>query len=101
MKTGKIGPRKFFYEKNVPDISDTECAYGEGEETVRHMLSECSQFSEWRKITWADEVEKARYNWIDLRSILTTLAYLKKAVKFMQKTSLLGQYQSLKWDNTT
>ena len=101
MRTGKIGLRKFLYERNVPDISNTECACGEGEETVRHVLTECSQFSELRKITWADEVKKARYNWIDLRSILTTSAYLKKAVEFMQKTGLLGQYRGLKWDNTT
>ena len=101
MKTGKIGLRKFLYERNVPDIEDTECACGEGEETLRHVLTECSQFSELRRIIWADEVKKARYNWIDLRSILTTPAHLKKAAEFMQKTGLLGQYRGLKLDNIT
>lgn len=101
MRTGKIGLRKFLYERNVPDIEDTECACGEGEETVRHVLTECSQFSELRKIMWADEVRKARFNWIDLRSILTTPAFLKKAAEFMQKTGLLGQYRGLNWVNTT
>ena len=78
-------------QRNVPDIEDTECACGEGEETVRHVLTECSQFSELRRIIWADEVKKTRCNWIDLRSILTTPAYLKKAAEFVQKTGLLGQ----------
>ena len=40
MRTGKIGLRKFLYERNVPDIGDTVCACGEGEETVRHVLTE-------------------------------------------------------------
>ena len=35
---------------------------------------------------WARAVRKARLNWIDLRTILTTPAYVKKATLFMQKT---------------
>lgn len=101
MRTSKIGLRKFLYERNVPDIDNTECACGEGEKTVRHVLTECSQFREMRRTIWADEVRKARYNYIDLRTILTTPAYLKKAAEFMQKTGLLGQYRGLKWGNTT
>ena len=101
MRTGKIDLRKFLYERNVPDIEDTECACGEGEETVRHVLTECSQFSELKRIIWADKVKKAWYNWIDLRPTLTTPAYLKKATEFMQKTGLLGQYWGLKWGSTT
>lgn len=62
MRTGKIGLRKFLYERNVPDIKDTKCACGEGGETVRDVLIECSQFSELRKIMWADEAKKAKFN---------------------------------------
>lgn len=57
--------------------------------------------AELRRITWADEVKKARYNWIDLHSILTTPAYLKKAAEFIPKTGLLGQFKGLKWGHTT
>lgn len=52
MRTGKIGLKKFLYERNVSDIDDTECACGEGEETVSHVLAECSQFGELRRTTW-------------------------------------------------
>ena len=45
MRTGKIGLRKFLYKGNVPDIKNTKCAYGEGEETVRHVLTKCLQIS--------------------------------------------------------
>ena len=100
VRTGKIGLKKFLYERTVPSIEDTECACGEVEETVRHILTECT-FEEMRRTLWADEVRKARYNWIDLRTILTIPAYLKKAAGFMQKTRLLGQFRGLKWDNTT
>ena len=68
MRTGKIGLKSFLYERNVPSIEDTECACGEGEESVRHILTECSQFGVMRRTLWADEVRKARYNWIDLRT---------------------------------
>lgn len=64
MRTGKIGLKMFLYERNVSDIDDTECACGEGEETVRHVLAECSLFGELRRTTWADEVRRARYNLI-------------------------------------
>lgn len=62
MKTGKIGLRKFFYKQKILDIGNTECAYGEKEETVRHLLIKCWQFSKLRKIIWADEVRKTRFN---------------------------------------
>lgn len=101
MKTGKIGLRKFLYERNIRDIEDTEYASGKGEETVRHVLTEYSKFSKLRKIMWAVEVKKARYNWIDFRSILTVPALSKKEAEFMQKTGLLGQYQGLNLVNTT
>ena len=45
---------------------------------------------------WACEVRKAKFNWIDLRMILTTPAYIKKAALSMQKTDLLRQFRGLK-----
>ena len=65
MRTGKIGLKKFLYERNVPDIDDTKCACGEGEETVWHVLAEWSHSGELRRTTWADEVRRARYIQLD------------------------------------
>ncbi len=44
MKRGKIGLKKFLYEQNVPSIEDMECKCKEGEELVRNILTEYSQF---------------------------------------------------------
>ena len=54
-----------------------------------------------RRTIWADEVRKASCNWIDVRIILTTPAYLKKTEGLMQKTGLFGQFQGQKWGGTT
>ena len=64
MRTGKIGLRKFLYERKVPDVRDSRCGCRRGEETVRHVLTdvltECPRFKEMRKTMWAREVRKAR-----------------------------------------
>ena len=101
MRTGKIGLRKFLHERNVPEVKDARCGCKRGEETVRHVLTECTRFKEIRRTMWAREVRKARLNWIDLRTILTTPAYVKRAALFMQKTDLLGQFRGLKWSEPT
>ncbi len=68
---------------------------------MRHLLTECTRFKEIRRTMWARKVEKDRLNLIDLRTILTTPAYVKKAALFMQKTDLLAQFQGLKWSEPT
>ena len=97
IRTGKIGLRRFLHERNVPEVKDERCGCRRGEETVRHVLTECTRYKEMRRSMWAREVRKARLNWIHLRTILTTPAYVKKTALFMQKTDLLGQFRGLKW----
>ena len=96
MRTGKIGLRKFLHERNVPEVKDARRGCKRGEETVRHVLTECTRFKKMRRTMWARKVRKARLNWIDLRTIFTTPAYVKKAALFMQKTNLLGKFRGLK-----
>ena len=96
MRTGKIGLQKFLHERNVPEVKDARCGCRRGKETVRHVLTECTRFKEMRRTIWAHEVREARLNWIDLCTILTTPAYVKKAALLMQKTDLLGQFRGLK-----
>lgn len=76
MWMGKIGLRKFLCEREVPDLREMRCGCGRGEETMRHILTECPRFKEMRNTMWEREVKKARLNWIDLRTILTTSAYV-------------------------
>ncbi len=76
----------------MPELKDARCGCRRGEETVRHLLTEYTRFKEIRRTIWANEVRKARFNWIDRRTILSTPAYVKKAALFMQKTDLLGQF---------
>ena len=101
MRRCKIGLKKFLYEWNLPSTEDTECTFREREESVRQILTKCSHFGVMKRTIWADEVRKANCNWIDVRIILTTPAYLKKAEVLMQKTGLFGQFQGQKWGGTT
>ncbi len=101
MRTGKIGLRKFLHERNLPEVKDARCGCKRGEEIVRHVLTECIRFKERRRTIWAREVGKAKLNWINLRTIRTTPAYVKEATLFMQKTDLLGQFRGLKWSEPT
>ena len=101
MRTGKIGLRKFLYERKVPGVEDARCGCKRGEETVRHVLTEGPRFKEMRRTLWAREVRKARLNWIDLRTILVNPIYAKKAALFMQKIDLLGQFRDLTWSEPT
>ena len=49
MRTGKIGLRKFLHERNVPKVKDARCGCRRGEETVRHVLTECTRFKKIRR----------------------------------------------------
>ncbi len=100
-KTGKIALKKFFHERKIHSIEGTECAFGERKELMRHILIQFSQFGGMRRTLCRDEVRKVRYNSIDLFTIRTTLAYLKKTEGIVQKTGCFGQFQGVKWGNTT
>lgn len=83
IKKEKIGPWKFLYECKVPNVEDVRYECRRGEVTVRHVLTECPRFKKMRRTMWAKEVRKARLNWIDLRTIFITPAYVKKAALFI------------------
>ena len=97
MKTGKIKLQKFLYKCKIPNVEDARCGCRREEETMRHILMECPRFREMRKRIWAQEVRKARLNWIEFCKILTTPAYVKKTALFILKIVLLGQFRGLTW----
>ncbi|EDN04892.1 predicted protein [Histoplasma mississippiense (nom. inval.)] len=96
MRTGKIGLRQFLYERKVPEITDTLCECGGGNQTVRHVLLACPRFNNLRTETW--ENGEGRGERLDLKEILTTPKLAKKAARFMILTRLLGQYGAITED---
>ncbi|EDN05278.1 predicted protein [Histoplasma mississippiense (nom. inval.)] len=99
MRTGKIGLRQFLYERKVPDITDTLCECGNGNQTVRHVLLACPRFNSLRAATWKDG--DGRRERLDLREILTKPKLAKKAARFMILTRLLGQYGAISGGRNT
>lgn len=60
MRTGKIGLRKFLHERNEPEVKDARCGCRRGEETVRHVLTECPRFEEIGRTMWVREVRDSQ-----------------------------------------
>lgn len=46
MRIEKIELRDFLYQRAVPDITDPRCVYGEGRQTVMHVLIRYSKFKD-------------------------------------------------------
>ncbi len=100
MRTGKIGLRKFLHERKAPGVEDARCGCKRGEETVRHVLTECPRFKEMRKTMWANEVRKARLNWIDLCTILTTPFTSKRPPCSCREQTSSGNFE-VTWSEPT
>ena len=94
MRTGKIGLRKFLYERRVPGVEDKECDLcGGGEQTVHHILSMCRKFRVERKDMWKKEEKEHAWSNITTKSMLASPKYAKKAAIFMRNKGLLGQFK--------
>jgi ribonuclease HI len=93
MRTGKIGLRKFLFQRYVPGITDTTCECGRGEQTVQHVLLSCTNFKDLRTEIWKQR--DGRRERMDLREILNKPEQAKKAARFMILTRLLGQYGAI------
>ena len=95
MRTGKIGLRKFLYERRVPGVEDKGCDLcRQGEQTVHHILSTCRKFRAERESTWKEEEKGYAWRNITTKSMLTSPKYARKAAIFMKNTGLLGQFKA-------
>ena len=95
MRTGKIGLRKFLYERRVPGVEDKGCDLcGQGEQTVHHILSTCRKFRAERESTWKEEEKGYAWRNITTKSMLTSPQYARKAAIFMKNTGLLGLFKA-------
>ena len=95
MRTGKIGLRRFLYERRVPGVEDKGCELcGHGEQTVHHILSMCRKFRAEIRSTWKEEEKGYAWRKITTKSMLTSPKYARKAAIFIKNTGLLGQFKA-------
>jgi hypothetical protein len=86
LRTEKIGLRDFLFRRKVPDILDPMCNCQEGRQTVRHILLICRKLKDVRKQELGHLPEGN-----DLRAILSKRKVAIKAIKFIERTQILGQ----------
>jgi hypothetical protein len=87
MRTEKIGLRDFLWKRRVPEVDDLGCDCGEGRQTVDHVLLRCRTYNDIRRRVFGREGQ------IDLRATLNEPKLVTKAIRFMEQTRLLGQFQ--------
>ena len=88
MRTEKIGLRDFLYQRGVPEITDPQCEYGEGRQTVMHVLTRCRRFNDLRRQELSGIPGRS-----NLRAILNERKAATKAINFMEQTQILGQFR--------
>jgi hypothetical protein len=88
MRTGKIGLRKFLFQRHIPGTTNTTCECGRGEQTVQYVLLSCTNFKDLRTEIWKQR--DGRRERMDLREILNKPEQAEKAARFMILTRLLG-----------
>jgi ribonuclease HI len=88
MRTEKIGLKDFLYQRGVPEITNPQCACGEGRQTVMHVLMRCRTFNDLRRQELSGIPGRR-----DLRAILNERKAATKAINFMEQTQILGQFR--------
>ena len=97
-RTGKIGLRAFLFERNVPTVRTPVCPCGLGEETVRHLIADCSQLDDARQHL------RHRYRTgRDVRQALSTPEHAHHLVRWLLRIGRLSEYRvalEIEGDNT-
>jgi len=71
MRTGKIGLRQFLYRRRIPGIETERCQCGQGPQTISHVLFVCRSFVELRYGYWKEEMKRAMWGEVSLKTVLT------------------------------
>ena len=87
MRTEKIGLRDFLHQKGVPEITNPQCACGEGRQMVIHVLMRCRRFNDLRRRELSGIPGRR-----DLRAILNERKTATKAINFMEQTQIFGHF---------
>lgn len=92
MRTMRIGLQHFLYKIKASD-SD-RCSCGEGSQTLRHVLLQCSMYREARGIMLdqLQAIEGLRGKLSDYDSLVSDPQAIRYVAEFMHKTGLLQQF---------
>ena len=72
----------------MPEVDGPGYDYGEGRQTVDHILLRCRTYNDVRRRVFG------RGGRIDLRAILNEPKLVTKAIRFIEQTRLLRQFRS-------
>src|ERR1700712_125072 len=91
MRTMRIGLRHFLFK--IKAAGSDKCSCGEGSQTPKHILLQCSLYKDLRRQFWMrldkDEVEVET----DYDKIMSHPQTTRYVAKFMQQTGLLQQFR--------
>ncbi|KAG6979043.1 RNA-directed DNA polymerase from mobile element jockey [Fusarium oxysporum f. sp. conglutinans] len=88
LRAEKIGLKDFLYNRKVPGISSNKCPCGSDRQTVAPVLLRCRQHRQLRN----QELGRLRGR-NNLRNLLNERNAAAKAIKFIELTQILGQFQ--------
>lgn len=92
LRTGRIGLNQYLSRINIRE--NARCEYELGNQTPRHVVTECPLLSELRADMWRtlrNRVSRA----IDFNDLLTEPKAAPALADFMIQTGLLGQFQAV------
>ena len=98
IRTEKIGPKAFLYNRWVPGVEEESCECGADKQTARHILHECRLFNRQRREWWAKERRKTLGGVISHMDMLNNPCYISMAADFIKNTGLIGQFRALDID---
>ncbi|KAF4442705.1 reverse transcriptase [Fusarium austroafricanum] len=88
LRTEKIGLKDFLYNQKVSGITNNRCSCGSDRQTVAHVLLRCRQHHQLR-----DQELGRLQGRNNLRKLLNERNAAAKAIKFIELTQILGQFQ--------
>ncbi|KAF5669922.1 reverse transcriptase [Fusarium denticulatum] len=88
LRTEKIGLNDFLFGRRVPGITSNRCPCGSDRQTVAHVLLRCRRHHQLR-----DQELGRLQGRNNLRKLLNERDAAAKAIKFIELTQILGQFQ--------
>jgi len=96
MRTMRIGLRHFLFK--IKAVNSDKCSCGEGSQTPKHVVMQCSHHIELRKRLWR-ELDNIEGLETDYDKIVSHPQATRYVVNFMHRTGLLQQFQYVGLEN--